>query len=533
MGKKIEGTLLQIMTGIFAFIFMVALLGVLFGGNRVDYYEICKTVFLADNLVLFAMGSVALLAWLAIGYLFRNQELNKKQNRVVNIVLVLLFVGLYFINREISYCIAFFTGWDVSGVSGSAYNLAAGVPIGYNYYYSMYTNNVPMVYFLYKLYDLGIHRMGLEYQADILWIAVNNIGLSIGGFAACMTVKRVTGRLMPVLTTLLFYIGCVCFTPWKVIPYTDMYALMFTILTICFYVYAITAREHKVHYLYWLLTCLCGFMGGLIKPSAYVVVMAVIIMEVLHILFRSIKAWKSHLVKLLMVLCVVGIMSAYKGHMYEATGFEYNPVIRATPHHYFLMGLNEPTTGGYYSDDVALIGRYDDFDERIEAEMELAWGRLKEKGFLGYMEFLFKKLVMCFNDGTFGWGKEGGFYFQDYHNMTDAPYKQFLRDIFWMDARYSGRFNTYSQLIWIMIMVSISGLFLTKCKEEQYAHKTIMLTLLGVILYLLLFEARARYLLCFLPVLVVAAVLGLEQYARMCYALVDKKKEKNRDEAEE
>ena len=40
-----------------------------------------------------------------------------------------------------------------------------------------------------------------------------------------------------------------------------------------------------------------------------------------------------------------------------------------------------------------------------------------------------------------------------------------------------------------------------------------MISFLGIFLYLMLFESRARYLFCFVPVLVVQAALGLENYS--------------------
>lgn len=523
---KEKNKLAYILTGIisvlFLFFFVTTLLGVIFGGNRLDYYPVCKIQTLLDNKILLLIALTALFIWIALGFFLRKISFSNRLNLITNIILIFIFTGLFFINQEISRCIAFFTGWDVCIISGSAYELMNNVPLGSNYYYSMYPNNIPMAYFLSKLYEYGILHKGLGYQSDTLWIVFNNFSLSVAGFAACMTVKRITRKIMPLLTTLFLYIGCMCFSPWKVIPYSDMYALIFPILSICFFVYSYTSTKTISRYTFWFLACLSGFMGGLVKPSAYITLISVLIIYAIYMTSSLLKNWKEHLIKIAMVFIAAGIILAYRNYIYEETGIIFNPVIRATPQHYFLMGLNEPTTGGYYSDDVALIGKYDqDFEKRTEIEKELALSRLHEKGLLGYLNFLFRKSVMCFNDGTFGWGKEGIFFLGEYHNLSDASYKQLLRDIFRPDALYSGRFNTYSQFIWIIIMCCITGLCFFRDKATRILLNIFPLCLLGVMLYLLLFEARARYLICFLPVWIAAAGLGLELYAEKIYKIIE------------
>ena len=62
-----------------------------------------------------------------------------------------------------------------------------------------------------------------------------------------------------------------------------------------------------------------------------------------------------------------------------------------------------------------------------------------------------------------------------------------------------------------MIIFSIPG-FCFVDKEKREVCMPILVSLLGIIFYLMLFEARARYLLCFLPLIIMAAALGMKQY---------------------
>lgn len=52
-------------------------------------------------------------------------------------------------------------------------------------------------------------------------------------------------------------------------------------------------------------------------------------------------------------------------------------------------------------------------------------------------------------------------------------------------------------------------------KEKREVCMPILVSMLGIIFYLMLFEARARYLICFLPVIIMTAALGMKQYYEM------------------
>lgn len=520
---KVSDFMITCVFMLFFALFIITLVGVVFIGNRLDYFEICKITCLLDNKIIFLVAVVLLGIWTGLGCFIRRIPFNKTGEYIAVFCIALIFTGMYFAGVEVSKCIAFYSGWDVSIVSGSAYNLFNNSGIEDFWYYSVYPNNVPICYFLYKLYDWAWYNPDYAYNAEFAWIQCNNLLMCVAGFASCMTVKRLTHKLFPVITCLLLYIVCAFITPWRIIPYTDMLAFAFPILSICFYVYSATARNAVWKYILFLLAGLFCAIGSIIKPPVLIVLFAVIIMELLVE-----KNWREIVIKALLLVCVLFFRSSYTEYIYEETEFIQNQEITATYHHYFLMGLNEESTGGYYSPDFAMFGQYATAGERIDAEIELAWERICDKGVLGYPYFLFKKLVMCFNDGTFCWGKEGGFYFGDYQNLTDAGYKQLFRDIFWPDYRYCGRFNTFSQLSWFLVLGGILGNILYIKSEKKYLVGVVILTILGSMFYLMLFEARSRYLLCFLSVWITFSAMGVDAILDILAKKIDERRNKKK-----
>lgn len=512
--KGLAGFMQRFVGVIFMVLFLPVLFCVFFIGNRMDYFEVCKITCVLDNVVITLLAAVLFVVMLGIYYLLRKVTYNKTVNWCVDGLLVVFFVGVYFLGVEISKCIAFYSGWDVSCLAGTVYNLSAGTPIGGEVYYSMYPYNVPIVYFMQKAYDWAKSNSAYPYNAEFIWIQMNNAFISIAGFASCMAVKRVTKQVFPTIIVLGLYVACVVFSPWKIIPYTDMMAIAFPILCICLYLYSVTSIDKVGRYIYFALACLTATMGALIKSSAYIMLVAIVLTELVKLLKDSKMLWKEILIKCAVIVICVLAAGGVKDYTHEKTGFTPNKEISATLHHFFLMGLNEETTGGHYSGDVAIFGQYATGKERNQAELQLAFERIKERGVIGYPYFLLRKLTMVFNDGTFTWGKEGGFYFSDYQNLTDAPYKEFLRKLYWFDTPLTGRFSTYSQLVWFFILLGVPGICIGLKKDESGVQTVLTLSFLGIVMYMALLEARARYLICFLPLIITVSVMGSVQIYR-------------------
>lgn len=234
-----------------------------------------------------------------------------------------------------------------------------------------------------------------------------------------------------------------------------------------------------------------GFLGSLIKPTVFIVPIAIVLYGIVRWLSNFRESWKEIFIRLVLIVVAFFMYLGCKQYIYEDVGYEPNKESLFTAAHFMMMGLNEESTGSFHSGDVAISGSVRLLEDRTERQFEVIKERLENKGFFGYIGFLLKKMVMTFNDGTFGWGREGAYTPDVYPIYADASYVALIRDIFMPNYLYSGYFNTYSQTVWLLI-----------------------------IFYLMLFEARARYLICFLPVIIMAAALGMEQYYEMLKMVV-------------
>lgn len=98
-----------------------------------------------------------------------------------------------------------------------------------------------------------------------------------------------------------------------------------------------------------------GIMGSLVKPTVLVVVIAITVLELVQGIKSLKMEWKELLIKIAMIAVVALLYKGVQLVIYDVTSYTPNEEISATYHHYLLMGLNEETTGGYYSGDFAFL----------------------------------------------------------------------------------------------------------------------------------------------------------------------------------
>lgn len=515
-----------IISVILSVFFLPVLICVAFVGTNMDYWEAVKISTRLPNpvLLIIALTGLAICIWLfrKLGHI----EFSPKTDLITDGILAGLFILLYFINVQIAKEIAFHLPTDYMMVSGVAYKIANRESIDYLFYLSIYPNNIPISYILGRLYRKAMEMQNYPYLYDFIWLQVNCLLISMAGFFSCLTVKKLTKKLMPVAAVFGLYFVLVGMSAWKIAPYTDTYALLFPVMCVYFYLCYRDAGHIWSKYIYLLLAILSGMIGGFIKPSVYVVVLALLGWEFVCFLADCRQRWKFILPAVLLAAVLAWGAGTYRDHLIDEIGLDFNEELEASWQHYFLMGLNEATTGAYNSED-ALFGEFQTSrSDRIEAELKRAAQRLKDRGLWGDIYFYLRKLVMTFNDGTFGWNME--IYAYDYYPgdiASNTALTQRLRSIYWgNELNYDvGGYKTFCQLVWIFAMLGIPGICLADEKtREKYGF--LIVCFLGIFFYQMLFEARARYLYCFLPAILPMAVCGIQHYACRITTAFQKKK---------
>lgn len=430
-----------------------------------------------------------------------KQKLSEKQFYVA---IGMAFMVVYGLQLFISAHISFLTGWDVGIITEAARSIslgeADGVPLEY---YSTYPNNMLLTYTLVMLYRIGDWLIPSHPYAVIL--AFLSLVVCASVFLATMCIYRITGNRKFTVFGMLLGTLLIAISPWIVIPYTDAMAMIFPVAAIFWYLYI---KNKYARYALITFTCI---LGTYYKPTVIIVWIALVIIKAFAVpeaLCRKRLSLKSCACLALCIVLAAGCATSVNRAASSQNKTALAETMPMTMTHYFMMGLNTQMDGVYCAEDVVYSMRQPDVASRQRANIEVAKNRLKEMGPKGYLKLLITKNILNYNDGTFGWGREGSFY--RWIPETDSRIAKVLRSFYYTNEQGTNIlvFATAEQIVWLFMLICICFCALPM-KIKNNAESLISLSLLGVSIFLLLFECRARYFFLFTPLFVILAVVGL------------------------
>jgi hypothetical protein len=252
-----------------------------------------------------------------------------------------------------------------------------------------------------------------------------------------------------------------------------------------------------------------SFIGFYIRPQVVIMLIAIVIIEVWKGLFVNLKG-KMKLIAMLAILAVSFLLTGtVKASIVRDAGFVTNEEDVLGWTHFAMMGLNDERDGIYSSEDAVFSDSFETLEERKAANLEEIKNRLDNFGFSGYLNFLTRKALVNYGDGTFAWSVEGGFYMETYEDK-DPVISPLLKSFYYFGEKNYGITSTVEQSIWVLTILSLLGLaFMGRTKPDPRLI-VLMLSLIGLTMFELIFEARARYLYIYAPIYIVLCAVGLK-----------------------
>lgn len=433
----------------------------------------------------------------------------KLQRKLDRRNLVVLSAILFAIQILVAWQIYFKTGWDCGKLVQMSQEIAfQGRSIGDDLYFSRYPNNVLLVAIF-----AGILRLTkfIGFHADYFpLIIVGCFMVNAAGFFMADSIRTVLKRGWVSYAAWVVYVVLVGLSPWISIPYSDTYSIFFT----CFCVWLLMNRTEKNKYFIWVAIGFFSWIGGYIKPTVLLVLFGIIGLEV----WKQICAMKKEQLKknacstILWLLSLgFGIFLAVEANQFAQAKMEceLNESKKLTPVHYLMMGLNYKSGGTYDQWDVNYSADSSNVKERNEKAFEQIQYRLSSMGVKGLAIHATRKTLTNFNDGTFAWGNEGEFYWNI--EPKENGLAKGLRNYYYEWGSLYPYFQIITQGCWILVLSFIPFLIL---KDEKGANKKTAVVILGMLAiscFVMLFEARARYLYLYVPFFIFSSAIGLER----------------------
>ena len=189
------------------------------------------------------------------------------------------------------------------------------------------------------------------------------------------------------------------------------------------------------------------------------------------------------------------------------------PEVRAkSPLHYICMGLTEPVeaTGGYGSysqEEVTWTNDHIMDDSYALKAMERISGKIKDFGFFGLVRHQWNKLVWMGSDGSFAYGMEGGYHIDPQSSQGTLRGK--LQNMFYTETDFYQKYvGNFLQAGWILFLFICLLQYPKRIREEKTNYYICIaeLAVIGMVLFLSIFENRSRYLFQYLPFFLLAGV---------------------------
>lgn len=504
--------------GVLVVLIASALVGMLFFAGGMIYA--CKVTFLLPNWVLLLIVFAVVTGFVAFArsrvglrLALWIRERGGIIDRASLLATFILFCALALIVRRY----AFVTGWDSWHIISDALNLLTGEPIDLQYF-SAYPNNLLLLRFV-ELCVWVAQQLGVtSYQAGVLVAcAFNCASCALAAWLTYRLLAELVGRGWGIVGWLLVAV-VVGGSPWLGIAYSDPIVVCLPILQLFLFERSMKADGPKRAIL-WMSMGLLAYVAYAIKPQAAFVPIAVVLFCCVRIAASSIRERSlgslrhdlpcaaSFIAGMAVSIMLVGAVVAPVRARLDTDASVGIP-------HYFMMGLNPTTMGIYSLDDVTYSVSQPDQGTRTRANLEEAGRRLIAYGPTGVAELMARKLMTNFNDGTFAWGMEGGF-FENADPNVDGMLTRLIRSFYYPGGANYELWRTAAQGMWVGVLAL--GLIGVACELVQarrgggVSDAVVVLAgaLVMLILFELIFEARARYLFSSVPLFCVLAVLGL------------------------
>ncbi|MCM1540433.1 MAG: glycosyltransferase family 39 protein [Blautia sp.] len=414
-------------------------------------------------------------------------------------------------------CNAYFrTGWDAGDcMMPSAIELSYGLPVSNAAYFSMCPNNIVLLWIQSRVLKIGWRFSILDGGTGDMSLVVFNCLISV---IAGLLVYRIVDKLIDRRTALFAWVVYALYMglcPWLLISYSDSVALLFPVLVVWLYL----GKDRKP-WLKWFLIGFFGFGAYYVKPQACIVLIAVILVELLEAFHARNKNWKAFFLKGIAI--GLAALTAYGIQLLivRDTGLEPEEGRAFGIAHFLMMGLNEETNGSYWQNDPIFSYDIADPKERSRANLQVAGQRVRDYGFTGMIRHLAKKQMVNFGDGAFAWGDEGGFWAAVYDRRNNYM-SGMIRSLYYeFEESNFHVMETYMQFFWVWALCFMSVAALKK--RHTRVEDICMLSVVGLILFQLLFEARARYIYCYAPLMLVLAAVGFAGFAEKMKNVIKK-----------
>ncbi|GEM_PF-3429154 len=459
---------------------------------------------------------VALALLLALAYAIRRAPRHHTANTTKRFLITLLILSAVFALGQTVMVVALlhFSPWDpevlLAYVTGDTSRTAVSFT---GEYFSRFPNNATIIYIFSAIAAVAqVFGVSAPLALPLVGAYLINIGSALTAVAA----RRATGSDGVGYAAFAIVTLLATFSPWISVAYTDQYLYPQVSASVCLAVYALHPEaQHRT-------LCFAGaevfaILGALVKPTSLIIAAMLVLTAFVRAVMRVDKARVLAGTVLSVAVAAafaVGVVLPAARAAYHPDGVHFfapNEEAAFSWRHFMLMGFNPQTNGVYAEEDYQYTLSFQNKEERDAADLRLIAERWNAMSPAERHQFFTKKLMIDMCDGSFSFGD--GAYDPAYATLRKGmhPVTDFVQDLFMPQNRDDSPMRNVEQTVWLLVLVLLPITTLAAPRKGASSWTWLYLTAcyLLVVAYVLLFEARTRYLFAYLPVLATLAAVGL------------------------
>ncbi len=383
--------------------------------------------------------------------------------------------------------------WDF----GAVYNTAISGEVQPSAYVNLFPHNALFTYVC-TLYYGALLRAGVT-PAPLYALFFNVVVID----ASLCLLFAALRRLFDAHTALWASLAAFAFAPllaYAPIAYTDTFSLLFVCGALL--IEATLSKEEGLSLRRMLLlTVLEGVIIGLgfkVKASVAIIAIAAVLSFVAFVDRARLKQWLLRGATLILALLLT--MTISEGIMKAARVYDpaQSDQARYPYTHWIMMGLKD--VGGWNQADVDFTSFFPTYSEKAAATKLNINARLRAYGFSGLIRHQNEKIAFTWTDGTYTSSNK-----LSRQPLHDYAVTQLFAEGGDAQPAFQWYCDVYHCILVIGVMLSFAAFLF---KPQNRMHFLVSLAVAGLTAFLMIWETRARYLLHFYPLMLVAAIYG-------------------------
>ncbi|MDP9885467.1 hypothetical protein J2W21_002990 [Sinomonas atrocyanea] len=390
-------------------------------------------------------------------------------------------------------------GWDAGAVLDTATAFAQGTHYDFaEQYFAWYPNNLFLAFAL-GCYFKVVGAFGVtDTLAAAIWL--HAVFMAVSSLLAVRLARRVAGPAAGV-GTLLVTVPFVALGPWSGVPYSDTLSMPFPVAILLLADIARTAPRWRSLGL-WAAVGVLTAVGMQIKPTVVFAFAAVGLTAMLA--SRGAREWGRTAVAAAVALSFAGaafLGSSAAVKAAHVVQFNLDTNTQAVPFTHFLK-MGATGRGGFNADDIRDTLSTPPAD-RFANGLNGYLGRVEAMGPTGYPGFLLDKLGWSLGDGSFyAWAE--GVTRENHSFPAHDPLSEQIRRFYTFDGDGAPLLRSAWQAAWFAVLAVLALSALVRGGgRDAWAGTASRLAFLALLVFLALFENRARYIYLYVPVVAV------------------------------